>query len=104
MGKSALKGSMNLGRRFLDTTEGMHKGGDDVWRYIIMLLKHKIKERQSKIGTDFVTTPHKEEYNFCHRRHINKRVGEGLDEAMRRATKDAVRNTVPNYNSCQSLS
>ena len=32
MSKTALKGSMNMTRRFLDTAEGLYKGGDDVWK------------------------------------------------------------------------
>ena len=99
MGKSALKGSMNLGRRFLDTTEGLYKGGDDVWKiYNYAFELQKLRNAKAKIGTDFADNASQRRTQLAaFGRHINKRVGEGLDEAMRRAAADTVRNTVPNY-------
>ena len=99
MGKSALKGSMNLGRRFLSTTEGLYKGGDDVWKiYNYAFELQKLRNAKAKIGTDFADNASQRRIQLAaFGRHINKRVGEGLDEAMRRAAADTVRNTVPNY-------
>jgi len=99
MGKSALKGSMNLGRRFLDTAEGLYKGGDDVWKiYNYAFELQKLRNAKAKIGTDFADNAARRRMELsAFGKHIGKRTGEGLDEAMKRASADTVRNTVPNY-------
>ena len=99
IGKTALKGTMNMGRRFLDTAEGLYKGGDDVWKiYNYAFELQKLRNAKAKIGTDFAdnaTRRRSELIEFG--KHIGKRKGEGIDEAMKRAAADTVRNTVPNY-------
>ena len=99
IGKTALKGTMNMGRRFLDTAEGLYKGGDDVWKiYNYAFELQKLRNAKAKIGTDFAdnaSVRRRELIEFG--KHIGKRKGEGIEEAMKRAAADTVRNTVPNY-------
>ena len=97
--KTALKGSMNMTRRFLDTAEGLYKGGDDIWKiYNYAFELQKLRNSIAKIGTDFADNPTlRRQQLSAFARHIGKQKGEGLDEALKRAAADTVRNTVPNY-------
>jgi len=99
MSKTALKGSMNMTRRFLDTAEGLYKGGDDIWKiYNYAFELQKLRNSIAKIGTDFANNPTvRRQQLTAFSRHIGKQKGEGLDEALKRAAADTVRNTVPNY-------
>ncbi len=99
MSKTALKGSMNMTRRFLDTAEGLYKGGDDVWKiYNYAFELQKLRNSIAKIGTDFADNPTvRRQQLTAFSRHIGKQKGEGLDEALKRSAADTVRNTVPNY-------
>ena len=99
MSKTALKGSMNMTRRFLDTAEGLYKGGDDIWKiYNYAFELQKLRNSIAKIGTDFADNPTLRRQQIgAFLRHIGRRKGEAMDEAMRRAAADTVRNTVPNY-------
>ena len=99
MSKTALKGSMNMTRRFLDTAEGLYKGGDDIWKiYNYAFELQKLRNSIAKIGTDFADNPTlRRQQLSAFARHIGKQKGEGLDEALKRAAADTVRNTVPNY-------
>ena len=99
MSKTALKGSMNMTRRFLDTAEGLYKGGDDVWKiYNYAFELQKLRNSIAKIGTDFADRPTlRRQQISAFLRHIGRRKGEAMDEAMRRAAAETVRNTVPNY-------
>tara|TARA_B100000963_G_scaffold85361_2_gene72980 strand:+ start:389 stop:5137 length:4749 start_codon:yes stop_codon:yes gene_type:complete len=99
MSKTALKGSMNMTRRFLDTAEGLYKGGDDIWKiYNYAFELQKLRNSIAKIGADFADNPTlRRQQLSAFARHIGKQKGEGLDEALKRAAADTVRNTVPNY-------
>lgn len=99
MGKTVLKGSMNLGKRFLDKSEGLYKGGDDIWKiYSYAFELQKLRNAKAKIGTDFADNASLRRQQLIEfGKHIGKRKGEGIDEAMRRTAADTVRNTVPNY-------
>ena len=99
MSKTALKGSMNMTRRFLDTAEGFYKGGDDIWKiYNYAFELQKLRNSIAKIGTDFADNPTlRRQQLSAFARHIGKQKSEGLDEALKRAAADTVRNTVPNY-------
>ena len=99
MGSTVLNGSMNLGKRFLDKAEGLYKGGDDIWKiYSYAFELQKLRNAKAKIGTDFADNASLRRQQLIEfGKHIGKRKGEGIDEAMRRAAADTVRNTVPNY-------
>jgi hypothetical protein len=98
MGKTVLKGGMNMGRRFLDTAEGLYKGGDDVWKiYNYAFELQKIRNARADIIKNATNRADKISQLRNFERTVGKRKGEKLEETLKRYAADTVRNTVPNY-------
>ena len=77
----------------------LYQLGDDIWKiYSYAFELQKLRNAKAKIGTDFADNASLRRQQLIEfGKHIGKRKGEGIDEAMRRAAADTVRNTVPNY-------
>jgi len=98
MSKTVLKGSMNMGRRFLDTAEGLYKGGDDIWKiYNYAFELQKIRNARASIIKNATNRADKISQLRNFERTVGKKKGENLEETLKRYAADTVRNTVPNY-------